>query len=184
MSEHLRPGHEIQPNNAEHHKGAERHVGSHEKEHALAKHRNEIAQSAEKQALSSSEIAAKSSEKSHDQPRSHHITKDIKNVTFQRSLVRVRKRLSAPNKVLSSVVHQPVVERVSEAAGRTVARPSGFLGGGLFAFMGTLTLLYVTRKYGYEFNYLVFFMLFIGGFMVGSILELLIFSVKSSKARD
>ncbi|MDQ3093560.1 MAG: hypothetical protein M3Q70_00040 [bacterium] len=184
MSEHLRPGHEIEPNNAEHHKGAEKHVESHEKEHTLAKHRKEIEKNVEAHALSNSEIEAKSAEKSHDQPHSHHITKDIKKVTFQRSMVRVRKRLSTPNKVLSSVVHQPAVERVSEAAGRTIARPSGVLGGGLFAFIGTLLLLYVTRKYGYEFNYLVFFMLFVGGFMIGAILELLLFSVKSSKASD
>lgn len=183
MSEHLRPGHEVQPN-AEQHHGKERHVGSHEKEHHLEKHKGELERQVESHAKSAAEVAAKVSETNSHEPHSHHISKDIKNLTFNRNMVRIRKRLSAPNKVLSKVIHQPTVERVSEAAGQTIARPSGLFGGGLFAFLGTLALLYITRKYGYEFNYLVFFMLFVGGFAFGAVLELLYKAFKQRNIND
>jgi hypothetical protein len=76
--------------------------------------------------------------------------------------------------VLSRVVHQPVVRAVSEAAGKTVSRPSGMLGGGLVAFIGSLGYLYLTKHIGFEYNFTVFLVLFAGGFVLGVVLELVV----------
>ena len=90
--------------------------------------------------------------------------------------------MGAPSKALSKVIHQPVIERVSEVAGATVARPSGILGGGLFAVLGSAILLYVTKHYGYHYNYLIFGMLFVGGFAAGMIVELVLRTVIRKKS--
>jgi hypothetical protein len=69
----------------------------------------------------------------------------------------------------------------SEAAGRTVSRPSGLLGGGLVAFLGTTGYLYLARHIGFTYNYLVFLLLLAGGFILGVSLELLVHLATGSR---
>lgn len=109
------------------------------------------------------------------------IDRTLKGKAYQKELHRVRSHLSKPQKSLSKFIHAPVVEKVSEVSGKTVARPSGLLGGGLVAFLGTLALVIMTRYYGYEYNFFVFIALLIGGFFLGLLLELIIRAVVSSR---
>lgn len=97
---------------------------------------------------------------------------ELKNMAYKRTMKRVQKKLPAPARAFSKVVHNPAVEAVSEVAGKTVARPSGILVGGIFAFLGSSLFLWITKHYGYEYNYLLFALFFIGGFFVGLIVEL------------
>jgi hypothetical protein len=110
-----------------------------------------------------------------------HINRELRNITLNRELTAIRRRLSAPQRTLSKVIHQPVISAVSEPLGKTVSRPSGLLGGGLAAFTGTSAYLYVTRHNGGNYSYFVFLGLFAGGFALGLILELLIFAMTSSR---
>lgn len=103
-----------------------------------------------------------------------HITKALKQITLSRTLHSIRRRESAPDRALSKVVHQPAVRVVSEAAGKTVSRPSGILGGGLLAFIGTSGYLYLAKHIGFEYNFGVFLVLFLGGYLLGLGLELLV----------
>ena len=110
-----------------------------------------------------------------------HINRDLKKATLQRELTQIRIHLSKPNKVLSKVIHQPVVRNVSEAAGKTVSRPSGLLGGSLMAFIGTSAYFYLAANQGFKYNYAVFLAMFFGGFALGLILELLVWTATRSK---
>ncbi len=176
MSEIIRPGHEVRPSPESHH-GKERHVTSEQERHHLKENQAEIQRQVEAHAVSGKEIAGKTAERPTEHPH-HRVTKEIKELTFSRKLVRIRKRLSLPDRALSGVIHQPTVERVSEVVGKTIARPSGLLGGGIAAFFGTFGLLYVTRQYGYEFNYLAFVLLFVAGFALGATIEIVVFAIK------
>jgi hypothetical protein len=51
-------------------------------------------------------------------------------------------------------------------------RPSGLLGGGLLAFVGSLAYLVATKIYHFRYNYTMSLLLFVGGFCLGLILEL------------
>ncbi|MCA9332373.1 hypothetical protein KDA00_00700 [Candidatus Saccharibacteria bacterium] len=104
----------------------------------------------------------------------HPNQKELKTDAYQKTLKNVRRRLSKPDKLLSKVIHNKTVESVSEVGGKTIARPSGILGGGLCALLGSAFLLYMSSHYGFEYNYFVFFMLFAGGFFVGMFGELLL----------
>lgn len=95
-------------------------------------------------------------------------------VSFTRTMTRVRKKLSPIEKPLSKVIHNPIVDKTSEVVGKTIARPSSVLGGAFFALIGTSALLWITRHYGYEYNYLVVIMMFAIGMIVGISIEALV----------
>jgi hypothetical protein len=112
------------------------------------------------------------------------INRELRKITYKRELRHIQRRESAPDRALSKVIHQPVVRAVSEAAGRTVSRPSGLLGGGIVAFIGTTGYLYVAKHYGFEYNYLIFIGLFIGGFALGLAFEIVSWLILSAKRRS
>lgn len=101
------------------------------------------------------------------------IDKRAKTDAYKKSIRKIRGRLNAPERALSKVVHQPAIEATSNALAKTVARPSAFLGGSFGALVGSAVLLYVSKHYGFTYNYAVIFVLFAGGFVVGMILEVL-----------
>jgi hypothetical protein len=96
-------------------------------------------------------------------------------MTLQRTLTRVRHKLSGPDKSLSKVIHQPVVDAVSRVGEQTVARPSGVLGGAICAFLGSCLFLWASKHYGFRYNYFLFFLFFVGGFAIGLVIELMVY---------
>ncbi len=111
------------------------------------------------------------------------INRELKRLTLQRELLQIRRKLSLPQRTLSKVIHQPVVRLLSETADHTVSRPSGLLGGGLLAFAGTSFYLYLARHNGFRYNYLVFLLLLVAGFILGLLLELLVHLVMNPRRR-
>jgi hypothetical protein len=102
------------------------------------------------------------------------IGKDAKYQALNRTLKHVRERLPFPEKGLSTLIHQPVIDVASELSGKTVGRPSGILGGGICAFLGSLLFVYLAKHYGFQYNYLLFLLFFVGGFAVGLVLEIML----------
>lgn len=151
-------------------------------EHQSEARLNDIQQSIEEEAISGAEMMPAESEGS-QAPSPSYVNRELKDMSFRRTMKNTRKELRAPERLASKVIHQPVIEKVSDVASVTVARPSGILGGGLFALIGSFLLLWLTKKYGYEYNYLVFFMLFVGGFVLGMAAELVLkFFIKRKHA--
>jgi hypothetical protein len=102
----------------------------------------------------------------------------LKSQTYSRTLKRVQQHLSSPERTMSKLMHNKAIEKVSDGVGKTAARPSGILGGGIVAFVGSLLLLYMTKKYGFEYNPTMF-LIFLGcGFFLGVLLEFAIFAAK------
>jgi hypothetical protein len=94
-----------------------------------------------------------------------------KKLAYQRTIKLTQKRLSKPQRSFSKVVHQPMVEALSNAAEVTVARPSGLFMGGLLSVVSSLVVLYICRHYGYEYNFMVSLATFVGGFLIGVLIE-------------
>lgn len=114
-------------------------------------------------------------------PTPTHINRELKQATLRRELTQIRRHLSAPQRTLSKVIHQPIISATSEAAGKTISRPSGILGGSIMAFVGTSGYLYLAKHQGFKYNYVVFLALFLGGFALGLILELLVWTATRSR---
>lgn len=100
------------------------------------------------------------------------VNDDLKSLKYKRTLQAVRKDLKPTERVLSKVIHNQAVDAVSEVAGKTIARPSGFLVGSIFAFLGSSAFLWISKHYGYEYNFLMFAMFFAAGFILGLLVEL------------
>jgi hypothetical protein len=113
------------------------------------------------------------------------ISRESRKLTAQRELHRLQRRLPAPQRVLSKVIHQPGVGAVSDAVGKTVSRPSGLLGGGLVAFLGSGSYLFLAKHVGFQYNYFVSTLLFVIGFGIGLGLELAVWvATKSRRESD
>ena len=125
--------------------------------------------------------ALKASEKAAQPVTPSYINRELKQITLQRELQQIRRKLPAPQRLLSRIIHQPVVRTVSQVAGQTVSRPSGLLGGSLVAFLGTSGYLYLARHIGFTYNYLVFLVLLAAGFVLGLGLEFLVYLATRSR---
>jgi len=104
-------------------------------------------------------------------PTDAFVNGELKELAYARTLNRIRKGLRPASRTFSKVVHQPVVEAVSETTARTVGRPSGILGGGLLALAGTTAYYYITKHYGYDYSFFVFLGLLAIGFIAGWLME-------------
>jgi len=126
---------------------------------------------AKTEAVSGKEMNVTENEGSQQSPLGMH--RQLKEVAYDRSMERVRSTLPKPARAFSKLIHTPAVDAVSEGVGKTMARPSGILGGGVAALIGSLILVYVTRHYGFTYNYLLFILLYIGGYCFGLVIELI-----------
>lgn len=120
-------------------------------------------------------------EKAAEPAQSTFVNADLKKVTLQREIQAIRRKLPATQRALSRVVHQPIVRVLSEVTGQTASRPSGLLGGGLVAFLGSAIYLYMTKHVGFTYNYFVFLLLFVGGFGLGLGLEFIIWALTARR---
>lgn len=84
----------------------------------------------------------------------------------------IRQNLSPSEKVFSKVIHNPVIENISEFTAKTLARPYAILSGGIIAMIGSAIYLYYTRHLGYQYNYFIPILLFTAGLAVGLLVEM------------
>ncbi len=182
MSEKLHPRHEQHESDAELHEHKQHTEHLHPKheqnakatKHEHAERLDDIRKEAEAAATKTSETLKKhtSHETAAKTENIQTINRELKDMAYRRTLTRTRRHLSAPSRAFSKVIHQPIVENVSEVASKTVARPSGILAGGIAAFLGSSLFLWIARHYGYEYNFLLFALLFVSGFFMGLLVEL------------
>ncbi len=106
--------------------------------------------------------------------RGHHplmLNKHLKDTAYDRTMIRVQKKLSLPNRYLSKAIHSPLLDKPAEVAGKTVARPSSMVGGALFALIGTSIMLWIAQNYGYQYNFLTAIITFVLGMIIGLLCE-------------
>lgn len=102
-----------------------------------------------------------------------YIDRAMKAVSLKNELEAIRQRLPKGERVLSKVVHQPLVRKTSEVSAKTIARPLGLLGGGIFAFCGSTLYLLFAKYVGLRYNFSLFVIFFIIGYIVFLLAELI-----------
>lgn len=142
--------------------------------------REKIARTAAEQSATNPLERLKTTETVKQPTQPLNINQELKAITLNRELRNIQRKLPAPQRTFSKLIHQPVVRTLSTIADKTVSRPSGLLGGGIVAFLGTSGYFYLTKSAGFSYNYFVFVALFVGGFIVGLVLELLVHLATSS----
>ncbi|MDL2341457.1 MAG: hypothetical protein QFB87_00020 [Patescibacteria group bacterium] len=101
--------------------------------------------------------------------------------SLKQELRSVQRKESRSARTLSKVVHQPAVQVASDVAAKTVSRPSGLLGGGLLALVGSSCYLYLAYHIGFVYQPTVFLLLLVLGFGLGVVAELVIRLVVRTK---
>lgn len=171
-AEFIAPKHET-----EHHKEhVEHHQHTQEQEKTTTHNLEAIARQVEQHAISGEEYSRGEQHKAPQHPVL--VNKELKLLAYNRALTRARKQLSAPSRAFSKFIHNKSIDKPSEIIGNTIARPSGMVGGAFFALLGSSALLWISRHYGYEYNYLAFILLFGIGLLVGISVEGIIRLVK------
>jgi hypothetical protein len=134
----------------------------------------------EQQAVSSKESAYTEEQSDTQEHSLRYITKKIKGGGYKESLGSIRRQLTPTERNFSNLIHQPTVERVSDIGSKTIARPSGILGGGIVSLVGSLIVLLIAKHIGFKVPASIFAILFITGFLLGLFVEAIIGFIKSS----
>lgn len=151
----------------------------HETPEEHEKRRQTLERKAEQEAKSRHETPFAESEEARQDIGSETSTKRaLQGQAYGQLLQKVRANLKPAERTFSKFIHQPTIETVSEISGKTVARPSGILGGGLVALLGTGAILYMAKHYGFEYNFFVYVLLFAIGFLLGVTLEFVVRSIR------
>ena len=108
-----------------------------------------------------------------------YVDKLVQSITLKNELNNIRQRLPLSQKLFSKAIHQPVIRNVSELSAKSIARPSGLLGGGLCAFIGSLAYLLFAQYIGLTYNYLLAILFFVFGFVVGICIEFMVTRFKT-----
>lgn len=140
-----------------------------EHDHSL----DRIHESIHKEAISAKEFTVGETGEDGDQPILG-VQKELKATSYQRTLKRVRASLNAADRAFSKIIHHSAIEPISEISSKTLARPSGILGGGIAALVGSGIVLYMARRYGFQYNFTTFLILLVAGFISGIAIEVLI----------
>ncbi|RKV93985.1 MAG: hypothetical protein D8G53_11955 [Candidatus Saccharimonas sp.] len=95
--------------------------------------------------------------------------KDIDN-SYKKTLTNMQGQLSAPSRAFSRVIHNPVVEKTSDAIGNTVARPNLIISGALGA-IASVFVYFIAKRYGYLLSGSETIVLFVAGWAIGAVIE-------------
>ena len=109
-------------------------------------------------------------------------TKTQKQAEYKKTLKSIQKEMNPAERTFSKVIHNPVVEAVSEVAGKTVARPAALLAGSLSALVLTSIIYAVAKYYGYTLSGFEWVATFLIGWLIGLIVDWVRVAILGRKA--
>lgn len=172
--------HELEPSQHE----AERQPQHHEKiKHEPEKEPIDI-EAASRQVEKEARSAKETHVEEEETRKPHHpatVSKKVKNEAYKNTLESARAGLAAPERVFSKIVHQPMIDKASEVGAKTIARPASLLSAGFIALIGSSVVLFMAHRYGFRYNLILFFALFVSGYFLGLIFEAVRYLVRGSK---
>jgi len=87
--------------------------------------------------------------------------------SFESQMSQVQAHMSSSSRVFSKIIHNKPIEKVSEFAGSTIARPNALLSGSVFAFISITILYFAAKHYGYALTGFETIAAFIIGWLIG-----------------
>lgn len=144
-------------------------------EHSPETEKEAARESIEKHAISSKEQRpGGSEEKSQKEP----VTRGHKKITYRATMKRVESKLPKYQRTFSKIINNDTVDAVSAVTAKTVARPSGILGGSLAAFLGLALVTFYANRLGFDVSPAFFIVLLFIGWFAGLLTELVYNAVK------
>ncbi len=125
----------------------------------------------ESEAVSGKEMSPAAPEEA-TQTHSFAAHAELKLEAYRKLLKSTQEQLPQVQRRFSQFVHKASIESISEVASKTIARPVGIALGSLITFVGVSITLLMAYRYGFTYNYLLFVLLFIGGYIAATALEI------------
>lgn len=126
---------------------------------------SEVVLSAEKKSKDSEKIQSSSPK------RRGSISKKHKNESYKKTIKQVQKELPLGSRIFSKITHNSFIEKTSDIAGNTIARPNAILSGAMVAFFLTLITYTIAKKYGYPLSGFETIGAFVFGWVIGIIYD-------------
>lgn len=139
------------------------------REDAIEKHNEALEQAKSVEDIDDSQ-ATQETEK---QPARAISSKQERSHAYQRIMTDTRDQMSGPSKAFSKFVHNPVVEKVSDATAATLARPNALLAGSVSAFIIVLGVYLIARNFGYPLSGSETLLAFVIGWVFGLLYDFL-----------
>lgn len=113
--------------------------------------------------------------------RSPVATKQQREKSYRSHLKDARHDMSKSEQLFSTVIHAAPVEKASELAGSTIARPNALLSGSIAAFI-TITVLYFAAKhYGFQLSGFETIAAFVGGWLLGILYDYVALMIRGKR---
>lgn len=112
------------------------------------------------------------------------VTKKDKEVVYQQTLKEIRTQMNAPSRTFSKIIHNRVVEQVSDIAGNTIARPNAIISGSTVALILVSLVYVIAKKYGYPMSGFETIGAFIIGWLIGVIYDYAKVTISGGKSRS
>lgn len=138
-------------------------------EQAEAKARHEALKEAVSVERGSAEKKGKETAISPAKRRHGVVSKKERTASYKHHMKQLQSELKPTQRAFSKFIHNPVIEKTSDAVGNTIARPNAILAGAVVAFFLVLAVYLVAKHYGYVLSGFET----IGAFIVGWVLGLL-----------
>lgn len=90
---------------------------------------------------------------------------------YAHTMETIQAEMSAPARAFSKVIHNKTVEKVSDVAGSTIARPNAILSGSICAFVLVLALYIHARYIGYALSGFETIATFLLGWFIGIVFD-------------
>lgn len=87
--------------------------------------------------------------------------------TFNAEMKNIYAEMSTTNRIISRVIHNPLIEKTTDFIGTTLARPNAMLSGSIAAFASITIIYLVARHYGYRLSGFETIAAFIIGWAIG-----------------
>jgi len=147
------PEHEHRQNELEK-AGAERREALREQHEQVGEESREKVDDARREALEKAQSIEKQPAPIEHQPspaerRGRPIGKRERDASFNATMQEVQNHMSPASRTFSKVIHNKTVEKVSDVASSTIARPNAILSGAILAFALTLGVYLVAKNMGY-----------------------------------
>lgn len=97
--------------------------------------------------------------------------KSARKKAYDSIMKQTQAELPAPSRAFSKVIHNPVVDKASEFAGKTIARPNAILSGAAFAFLLTVIVYVIAKLNGYPLTGTETIAAFILGWVMGNMYD-------------
>lgn len=101
------------------------------------------------------------------------LTKKQQNESYKRTIKRAQSELNLSDYLFSKIIHNKVVEKISDVLGATIARPNSILIGAFLSFTLTLMAYMISKNIGYKLSGSETIVAFILGWVIGIIYDYL-----------